>query len=106
MTSSPGSASLRDCFIPGRRRYDSNYSLSATAACPGFPHNRKKSGTRPPFVTPRLNNTTADRTRTLDQEEWSSWAEHNVELMKLYLEPSRKDLMKALKTMVYDKARA
>ena len=33
-------------------------------------------------------------------------AEHNVELMKLYLEPNRKDLMKALKTMVYDKARA
>jgi hypothetical protein len=43
--------------------------------------------------------------RTLDQDEWSSWAADNVELMKLYLEPGMKDLMKALKTMIYDKAR-
>lgn len=56
-----------------------------------------------------LNKTTvaefSEIPRTLDEEDWSSWAEDNVDLMKLYLEPSMKELMKALKTMIYNKAR-
>ena len=47
----------------------------------------------------------SDIPRTLDEQDWSSWAKRNTSLMKLYLEPNMKELMKALKEMIYDKAK-